>query len=49
MSVVGAGLGTRDPDSLFVDGTCGGALCFGTDGGGSANSVIDISTAVPQV
>ena len=42
MSVVGAGLGTRDPDSLiFVDGTCG-ALCFGTDGGGSANSVVDV-------
>ena len=43
MSVVGAGLGTRDPDSLiFVDGTCGGAHCFGTDGGGSANSVVGI-------
>ena len=42
MSVVGAGLGTRDPDSLFVDGTGGGALCFGTDGGGSANSVVGI-------
>ena len=49
MSVVGAWLGTRDSTSrTFVDRTCGGALCFSTDGGGSANSVVDIvSTEVP--
>lgn len=49
MSVVGPWLGTRGSTSrIFVDGACGGALCVGTDGGGSANSVVDIvSTEVP--
>ena len=51
MSVVGAGLGTRDSASrTFVDGTCGGALFFSTDGGGSANSVVDmVSTELLQI
>ena len=42
ISVVGAWLGTRGSAlRTSVDGTCGGALSF-TDGGGSANSVVDI-------
>jgi hypothetical protein len=50
MSVVGAWLvGTTGSTSrAFEDGSCR-PLCVGTDGGGSANSVIDISTGVPQV
>ena len=50
MSVVGTWLGTRGSASrTFVDGTCG-ALCVSTEGGRSANSVIDIvSTEVPLV
>ena len=50
MSVVGAWLGTRGSASqTFVDGTCGGgAFCVIMDGGGSANSLVDIvSTEVP--
>ena len=48
MSVVGPWLGTRGSASrIFMDGTCG-ALCVGTDSGGSANSAVDIiSTEVP--
>ena len=43
MSQVLGWLGTRDSVSrTFVDGTCGDALCFNMDGGGSANSVEDI-------
>jgi hypothetical protein len=50
MSVVGAWLGTRDSASrTFVDGTSGDALCFITDGGGSANSVDVVSTELLQV
>ena len=43
MSVVGAWVGTRDSASrTFVDKTSGDESCFTTDGGGSANSVVDI-------
>ena len=50
MSVVGAWLvGTKGSTArTSVDGTCG-IRCVGRDGGGSANSVMDISTEVPQV
>ena len=42
LSVVGTWLGTRGSSSrTLVDRTCG-ALCVGTDRGGSANSVVDI-------
>lgn len=41
MSVVGAWLGTRGSTSrASVDETFS-AFCIGTDGGGSANSVVD--------
>jgi hypothetical protein len=45
ISVVGASLvGTKGSTSrTFVDGTCS-MLGVGTDGGGSANSVVDVST-----